>query len=445
MTRRVPISPAFVLVTMVAWLAGVSPAVVHAQFRAHWNLLLPHDPRVPSGSRTMLNGEWSAVYDAPRHRMLLISGAPEMWSLSLDGAPTWTRLDVPLTGGPEGVPVEAVYDSRRDRLIVIAQGWFLENPLGPVWALSLTEPMTWNLLSAVNDPSGRSHFRLHYDEDADAVVLYGGTGEIGAPAGPVLLKPHPVSLNDYWLLHLDDPSWQRLGTTGGYPGQAISAVFDPMWHRMIGIASPTVWEMPLSTAAWSQTFRSSGEVPSGGAVVHDASRAQLLALGADLRNLWGFPLTGYSPLFAIDPDGPMPSPRYDFDAIYDPVGDRVIVWGGAELGADNSSDEVWSITLQSLADAPNGAPRGASLALRRFQPNPARGSTMVELAIRHAGTATLEVFDLQGRVRSRNALSGLAPGTQRVRIDTGDLAPGMYLVRVTQSGQSTAGRLVVAR
>jgi hypothetical protein len=100
---------------------------------------------------------------------------------------------------------------------------------------------------------------------------------------------------------------------------------------------------------------------------------------------------------------------------------------------------------QASAETRVDIPRAPVFALAGFHPNPAPASTLVEFSTTDARPATLELFDLQGRVRMRRVLDSLAPGLHRVRLETRDLSPGVYLVRVAQGGRSMTDRLVVSR
>ncbi len=131
------------------------------------------EPPVPSESpaspfRTAeVNGAWkpfpglhalqrhAAVYDPIRDRMLVIGGLQqangeptnEVWSLSLSDTLTWTRLE-PVGSPPPPITDHAtVYDSVRDRVIVIMgnAGYITSS----VWALNLVDPPVWSQLVPV--------------------------------------------------------------------------------------------------------------------------------------------------------------------------------------------------------------------------------------------------------------------------------------------------------
>ena len=80
-------------------------------------------------------------------------------------------------------------------------------------------------------------------------------------------------------------------------------------------------------------------------------------------------------------------------------------------------------------------------------PNPtSRGASTLRLAVREAQPVTVTLYDVLGR-RVRTLHDGpLAPGDPlTLDLDTGGLASGVYLWRITGRTFSTTRRLVVAR
>lgn len=86
-----------------------------------------------------------------------------------------------------------------------------------------------------------------------------------------------------------------------------------------------------------------------------------------------------------------------------------------------------------------------TLALRRSTPNPQRsGRVRVDLALAGDSDATLELLDVSGRTRVRQALVGLAAGAHSVELaPRGALPPGLYFVRLTQAHQRVTARLII--
>jgi hypothetical protein len=86
----------------------------------------------------------------------------------------------------------------------------------------------------------------------------------------------------------------------------------------------------------------------------------------------------------------------------------------------------------------------ARLALRVCGPQPVAGALELELSLRSAAPARLEVLDLAGRSLASRDLTGVGPGTVTLRLDsTARLAPGLYWLRLTQNGRDARARMLV--
>jgi len=79
--------------------------------------------------------------------------------------------------------------------------------------------------------------------------------------------------------------------------------------------------------------------------------------------------------------------------------------------------------------------------------NPARGGRMaVAFTLPSDARATLELVDIGGRVVERRDVGALGAGRHTVDLSAGrSIAPGVYLVRVTQGEQSVTNRVSVVR
>jgi hypothetical protein len=68
-----------------------------------------------------------------------------------------------------------------------------------------------------------------------------------------------------------------------------------------------------------------------------------------------------------------------------------------------------------------------------------------EATLPRTEAARLELFDVAGRRRSFVSLPAAAPGAREFRLDSPDLAPGIYWLRLEQQGRNVTARLVVLR
>jgi Galactose oxidase, central domain len=246
----------------------------------------------------------------------------------------------------------AVYDPVRDRMVVIG-GYSTRDLVNDVWVLSLAGAPEWSQLSpAGTPPSARHVMSMIYDPVRGRVVIYGGVDrKIGYR-------------DDVWALSLDaTPTWSRLAPADPGPGKRgyHSAVYDPVRDRMIIFGGAHVgdpdsgpsndtWALSLSgPPAWTQ-LSPAGPAPSaryGQSAVYDPRRDRIVVFGgfdgrARLNDAWSLSLQGRPHWRPLNPAGPLPTPRLEHAAIYDPAGDRMVVFSGL---ADGDVSDTWSLSL----------------------------------------------------------------------------------------------------
>src|SRR5262249_41794849 len=136
-------------------------------------------PATPNGPQPSPRFGQAAVYDARRHRMLVIGGfgdvyLNEVWEYRLPGNGTWTQLNPSGTPMPARSLHAAAYDPVRDRVIVFGGdgGQFLDD----LWELQLAgDTPAWNqLLPPGRRPKGRREHSMIYDPVRDRMVVFGG-------------------------------------------------------------------------------------------------------------------------------------------------------------------------------------------------------------------------------------------------------------------------------
>jgi hypothetical protein len=142
-----------------------------------WSLSLSDPPSwstlQPSGAGPSARFYHSAIYDPPRHRMLIFGGSnltghvfSDVWCLWLSPTPRWEQLrDSSATQRDHHT---AIHDPVRDRMVVIGGG------SNDAWAQSLADG-AWTRLF----PSGESLPRLSghtaiYDPRGDRIIVLGG-------------------------------------------------------------------------------------------------------------------------------------------------------------------------------------------------------------------------------------------------------------------------------
>ena len=306
----------------------------------------------------------SAIYDPVRDRMIVFGGwnsvtnFNEVWSLSLAGTPAWTQL-APL-GAPPSVRRwhSAIYDPVRDRMVVF--GGFTGNIYtNDVWALSLGESPEWTQLTPAGTlPHERYRHSAIYDSARDRMVVFGGwfSGD---------------NYGDVWSLSLGDtPQWTELETNGTPPTARYShtAIYDPVRDRMVVFAGVDagllndVWSLAFADTAWTK-LEPGGTPPLYRYVhsaIYDPVRDRMVVFGGFdpagfVADTWTMSLAGEPEWSALAPVGTLPPGRFGHSAIYDPVRDRMVVFGG--FTGLVSLNDTWNLALAgSPAWSPMFAP-----------------------------------------------------------------------------------------
>lgn len=396
-----------------------------------WELSLSGTPTwsqiVPTGTPPSERYEHSAIYDATRDRMVAFGGYDyttgdlnDVWALTFSGTPTWTLMS-PSGGPPEPRDSHsAVYDGPRDRMVVFG-GYVPSTPDGEAndaWALSLAGSGSW---SQINPGGGPPPTRYGHTAIVDAprnrMIVYGGFSSL-----------EPYTLGDVWTLSFTNPiRWRQLNPTGPSPLPAsyFSSVYDPVRQRMISFSADEFWTLGglAGTPGWSMLIPP-GQIPRqrwGAAVVYDSPRQRMLMFGGyvypeniETNDLWEYSLSGGGSWARIVPSGAFPAARTQGTVIYDPVGNRLILFGGTgDLG---QLADTWQLSL-------GGAPTWTQLAPTGTSPSPRYAHTTILDAPRnqmvvyggYSGSALSDVWTLS--LAGGTAWSQLSP--------TGEAAPAV--------------------
>jgi hypothetical protein len=80
-----------------------------------------------------------------------------------------------------------------------------------------------------------------------------------------------------------------------------------------------------------------------------------------------------------------------------------------------------------------------------FLPNPTTAEPVVSLTLAGDAEATLELFAANGRRVLRRRVEDPGPGQHSISLEGYNLKPGVYWIRLTQDGRSSASRGVILR
>lgn len=282
--------------------------------------------------------------------------------------PAWT----PLAAGPgDRYWTCSAYDPGRRRMYIFGgrdTGLTVHNTLH---AFHL-DTLTWSLVTPVNAlPQPRLGASMIYDSLNDRLIIFGG--RVGMP-------PTDVTTSEILEYRLASNLWAILGTSSGGPTarQHHTAVYDSLHRRMVvyggenaGFQTPEVMALSLPSAglpAWS-TFPLAGGGPlarTRHSAVYDPGGQRMIVFGGsdnDLgdgsvyaQDVWSLDLSDITPLAwtPLTPAGGPPFFRDGHVAAWDSVNNVMIVFGGADDSA-TPNDEVWALSF-------DGAPRWSAYA-----------------------------------------------------------------------------------
>jgi predicted small integral membrane protein len=420
-----------------------------------WSELLPAAPS-SVGVETH-----TAVYDPLRYRMLVFGGFDgsiaynDVWTLSLGVGPVWSKL-TPTGPAPSARSGHtAIYDPVRDRMLVFG-GWVGGfNYVNDVWALSLAGSPAWSALApAGTPPSARAYLSAIYDPVRDRMLVFGGAES-------------SIQHNDVWALMLTgSPAWSQLAPVGNPPSArwGHAAIYDPVRDRMVvfgGSNLNDVWALSLAgSPAWS-ALNPVGTRPSlryGPSAIYDLVRDRMVVFGggngiSTYNDVWALSLAGGPVWSESAPAGILPALRSWHTAIYDPVRDRMLVFGGYYDEPDGNTyyfNDTWALVWGTPVSVPGDDHTSASrFALATPWPNPSRGPVTLDFTVPQAAHVSLVIYDAAGRT-IRKLEDGLLPaGRHSTSWDSRDrngrtVPAGIYLVRLAAPGAQVVRKAVVA-
>jgi len=285
---------------------------------------------------------------------------------TIDGV--WSQLDVAVAHPSDRREHIAIYNRKDDTYLMFGGFGFSssapEYNFNEVWALSMSDPAAgWTHVAIPgNAPGPRKDVQWGYDVARNRLLIFGGYGQhyVGDPI---------YWQNDVWELKLNgQPQWHELSPIGTPPQGRLAGVaaFDPKRQRFIGFggtagAPVDTWSLDLHGQPEWSTIETNGQNPPGAygmGSIYDPIRDRMVVFGgsngADYygsnNNIWALTLDDspmWTQLYAADTNAPKPPPRRSMMTVYDPLRDRMIVYGGFDAvpWSDQFLADTWALSM----------------------------------------------------------------------------------------------------
>ena len=232
----------------------------------------------------------------------------------------------------------------------------------PVFAAAVSfgpkEPAWLQLFPQGTSPAARAGYSLVLDTARNRLLMFGGYDG--------------TYRNDLWALSLSGtPTWTQITPSGPPVGRSDhTAIYDPVRDRLwifagsdasgyrhdvyyLALASPTAWA-PVTPAGTAPGNRRSHTA------VYDPVADRMIVFGGYvyLNDTWTLSLSGTPTWTQLTPTGGPPSARQGHSACWDVAGNRMIVFGGDN--GPNYLNDVWSLSFSGGAHWTSLSPSGVA-------------------------------------------------------------------------------------
>ena len=399
----------------------------------------------------------SLVYDPRTSTWLLFGGFDragnalnDTWLLTMGNGPHWRQLPFLVSPPPRGYH-SCVFDTTTETFIVFG-GQNGSGSLADTWQLRISPQPEWTALQPSGvSPSPRSGHAAAFDQTERILYVFGGNND-------------RVVNSELWSLHLNGvPTWHYVDVAGTPPSARThhTMCFDPKQGGLLVFggtdqvrANSEVWLLDTRLQPVWKAIAPFGSRPSerfGHGASFDARSGVMTIFGGvaqtsplvPTNDVWQLQLR---PFDVWTQDRPRngsrePAPRYS--AAIGPTGvpHSFLLFGGGPFGSWN---DLWLGELDSHGAISATGPNFRNVVL---SPNPAHGQTQIQLYSSKAGTVTVSIYDIRGRLIespwSARCGSGEViiswPGRSAGSIDPG---PGIYFVRVSSPDGVFESKLV---
>ena len=315
------------------------------------------------------------AYDAAGDAIWTLDDAGLASSLSL-ATNTWTPHFILTTSPAPRVNGALAIDTSRHRLLLLGGTTSTQSDVhNDVWALTLDSPNEWiEILPDGFRSPVRGGASDGYDASRNRLVVFGGANSYG------------YVVNDTWVLNLGaTPAWEEIATAGGPPAGRYwhSSAWDEQRGQLVvfggydgGGPMGDCWALSFAggTPTWSPIVPPAGPTPPArmlSQLVRDPVRDRFLLIGGStnsnvLDDVWELKLAP-APAWRKLPTPLLGGGRAAEMALYDPVRDRVLVFGGSTW--NTWLDDLFALDLATDTWhplAPGNGPSGRNLGLLRY-------------------------------------------------------------------------------
>ena len=301
----------------------------------------------------------AAAYDPVHDRLVVSNGirldarccaTPETWILQFGGVPTWRRFLPEVRPIARNGPCMA-YDAVRDRFVMFGGG------VSDTWSLSIGTDTTWTVVQPdLSGPFKVYGAALVHDTRRGRLLHFGGHLHY-IVHGTVF----PFDSNELWEVGTDPYERWTLARAGPLPGMAgMSVLMDPGADRLITLGGHSLqtqewggtWNLDLSDTTGWRPLTVAGAAPPARTMQAAAADpvARRIAVfggrtpGGALRDSWLLDLHEPATWTRLDSTQLAPPPRYGHGMVYDPVGERALVFGGRDDDG-HVYDDLWQLSL----------------------------------------------------------------------------------------------------
>lgn len=368
-TRSKPMAPCFALLALVAAIPLASAGRALATVSGQWVQLtsVGTPPSRRDGAR--------AVYDAANQRILLYGGQTstspdtvfdQVWSLSLGCNPQWSLLSS--GSGPKRHDAAVAFDPVHGQVAVFGGVDESGTRQADTWAYTPGAQTPWQQISTGGGPCAREGVTGVWDGGSGQFAVFGGES-----------SPYSFYMNDTWELSMTSPyTWSNKSGSTNCSDDRVNPSNVPdrrAYHVMIydsyhgkllvhagdyeGALGDDIYTSGDDGANWSEILNLSLARMKHTAI-YDPTLHRMVVFGGNIdesteqlvNDAWELSLgtPGTEAWTQLTPAGTAPTVREDHAAAFDPVQDRMIVFGGHTTGGGGMDlNDTWMLSFDTTA------------------------------------------------------------------------------------------------